>query len=31
MRSDEVGNEIETETPPNGAKYVPRDLLHTSH
>ena len=31
MRSNQVGNEIENETPPNSAKYITRDLLHLSH
>lgn len=30
MRGDEVGNEIKAETPPNGAKDVACDLLHSS-
>lgn len=31
MRGNEIGNEIEAETPPNGAKDVPCDFLHFSH
>ena len=31
MRGNEVGDEVEAKTPPNGAKDVARDLLHSSH
>lgn len=31
MRGNEVGNEIEAKTPPDGAKNVACDLLHSSH
>lgn len=31
MRSNEVSNEIEAKTPPNGAKDIASDLLHSSH
>lgn len=31
MRGDEIGNEIESKTPPNGAKDVSSDLLHSCH
>lgn len=31
MRSNEVGNEVEGESPPNGAKDVASDPLHSSH
>lgn len=31
MRGNEIGNEIEAKTPPNGAKDVSSNLLHSSH
>lgn len=31
MRSNEVGNQIEAKTPPDGAKYITCNLLHSSH
>lgn len=31
MRGNEVGNEINGKTPPNGAKDITSDLLHSSH
>lgn len=31
MRSNEISNEIESKSPPNGAKDVACDFLHSSH
>lgn len=31
MRGNEVGNKVEAKTPPNGAKDVTCDFLHSSH
>ena len=31
MRSNQVGNEIKNKTPPDSAKYITHDLLHSSH
>lgn len=31
MRGYKVGDKVDTKTPPNGTKYVSRDLLHSSH
>ena len=31
MRSYEVGNEIKAKTPPDGAKDITSNLLHSSH
>lgn len=31
MRSDEVGDEVEAEAPPDRAEDVTRDLLHSPH
>lgn len=31
MRRDKVGDEIKAKTPPNGAKNIACDLLHSSH
>lgn len=31
MRSDEIGYEIKSKTPPNSPKDVTSDLLHPSH
>lgn len=31
MRRDKVGDEIKAKTPPNGAKDIACDLLHSSH
>lgn len=31
MRGNKVGDEIKTETPPNGAKDIACNLLHSSH
>lgn len=31
MRGNEVGNEIKAEAPPNGAKDITCDLLHSFH
>lgn len=31
MWGDEVGNEVEAKTPPNGAENVPCDFCHSSH
>lgn len=31
MRSNEISNEIETKAPPNSAKDVACDFLHSSH
>lgn len=31
MRGNEIGNEIESETPPNCAEYIAGDFLHLLH
>jgi hypothetical protein len=31
VRGNEVGNEIKAKTPPNGAKDITCDFLHSSH
>jgi hypothetical protein len=31
VRGNEVGNEIKAKTPPNGAKDIACDFLHSSH